>query len=374
LDNELNSKNLRYYSIGRVIATGIQGAFYLIFAYILDPRFYGELSYFIALAAAVATVSRFGLTHTVIVYQAKKYSILSNQANVFVLLTASVASIILLFINPYSALFCLATSFFMMNQFNLIGLRKYKHYMMISLLNSGLFITLPIVFYFSFGIPGVLIGMALSNLISSIDYLKSLKKKINHFKDLRTNYKVLVHNFAVESSTTLVRYIDKLLVVPIFGFVLGGLYQFNLQILLFIELLPLSLQMYLLAEESRGLQHKKVTILVILASILFVLLIIFFSPLIIEQIFPKYVEGIFALQIMIISAIPLTFSAILYAKLQSMESTKVGFAAIVRVLSLLGFLALLGSLYDLIGLSIAVLLSAIVNTILLVIFYIQSRN
>lgn len=75
-----------------------------------------------------------------------------------------------------------------------------------------------------------------------------------------------------------------------------------------------------------------------------------------------------------IAIIPLTISSILNAKLQSKESTVVGYSAIVRIGSMLVLIPILGSMFDLIGLSVAVLLSIILYTISLYIIYKKSSK
>jgi len=113
---------------------------------------------------------------------------------------------------------------------------------------------------------------------------------------------------------------------------------------------------------------------VVIGTVLLTIISIFLAPIVIESWFPKFSEGIFPLQILIISLIPLSFTAIFSAKLQAKESTKVGLTAIIRIGSLLVLIALLGNLYGLLGLSIAVLLSICVNTIFLGILYYKEKN
>jgi len=72
---------------------------------------------------------------------------------------------------------------------------------------------------------------------------------------------------------------------------------------------------------------------------------------------------------MVLSIIPLTISSIFSAKLQAKESTKIGYSAIIRIGTLLALIAVLGTFYDLVGLSLAVLLSIVLNTIFLVFIY-----
>jgi len=349
----------------------LQAIFYLLFAALLEPESYGELNYFIALAGTTALISRFGLNFTVTIYRAKENSKLSDQINTLAIITISAASIFLLFINELAALLALAVSFFMMNQGNLLGFRKYKSYMYNAILRSGSIIVLPILLYFVFDIPGILLGMAISNFIGCLPFFKIIK--LTSFFHLKNYYKVLIHNFGVDAATGLSFTIDKLLVAPMFGFFIVGIYQLNIQILLGLGVLPTILYSFLLSEESRGTTHKKITYLVIVTSIVIALLTYALAPIFIEQFFPKYSEGIFSLQILVMSIIPLTLSSYFNAKLQAIESTKIGYSALLRIGLLLLFLVWLGQLYGLLGLSVAVLLSIIANTIFLAILYYKSK-
>ncbi len=358
-------KNFSLITFGRIISTGLQASFYLIFAVILGPESYGQLSYVISIAGTASIISRIGLSHSVVVYHGKQNTTAVNQANILSLITTGIVSIILIPINPYAALLCFALSIFTMNLQNFLGQKRYKKYFLIIVLKSSLIIAITISLYFILDIPGILLGMAISNFIVGLNFLKFLNPKIQSFHYLRKNYKVLIHNLGVESSLGLTRWVDKLLIVPLFGFIFAGLYQFNIQILFALTLLPISLHSFLLAEESSGISHKKISFLIIFSSVLLVFLTIFLSPYIIPEIFPKYQDGIDSLQILIISLIPLTITAIFNAKLQAKESTKVGFSALTRIVTLLFFIAILGTWYDLLGLSFAVLLSSISETIFL---------
>jgi len=374
MENNDLLKKISFFTIGRIVSTALQGSFYLIFATILEPDLYGQMSYWISLAGTFSVISRFGLTHTVTVYQAKEKSLLVNQANILALLTTSVASIALLFINEFSALLCFGLSLFLMNQHNLLGLKKYKHFMINSIIKGVLIISLPIILYFILDISGILLGMALSSLLASVGFVKLLKRKINSFNQIKDNFKIILHNFAVDASPNLTRFADKLIIVPLFGFVLAGIYQFNLQILILFEILPLSFHSFLLSEESGGESHKKISYWLVLGSILLVILGFILSPVAINSFFPKYSEGIFSLQILIISIIPISISSILNAKLQAKESTKVGYASIIRIVSLFGLIVLLGFSYGLLGLSIAVLISTTLFALSLFFLYRISNN
>lgn len=370
----VDSGKFSFVIIGRMVSAGLQALFYLIFAAILDPQSYGNLSYLIALAGTFSVISRFGLNHSATVYQAKKNLSLTNSINVLALITTSAASIILLAFDIFAAVLCLGMSMFIMNIHNLLGLKEYKKYMRMEIIRGVLIISIPIGFYFIMDISGILLGMAISYLLCSFHFFRTISFKGKILQNIRSNFTILLHNFGVDFSIYAPRFVDKLVVFPILGSTTLGIYQLNMQFLFALEILPLALHSFLLSEEANGRKHNKIIHLVILASVIIAILAIFIGPFFIGEFFPKYSEGITSLQILIISIIPLTISAIITAKLQAKESIIVGYSAVVRVGSLLILIPVLGSVFDLIGLAISVLFSTIFYSIFLYIMFRKSTN
>ena len=369
-------KNFSYVAIGRTVAAGLQGVFYLIFAILLSPDVYGQMSYFIAIAGTFSIISRFGLPFSATVALAKKNQKLANQLNVLLLITTGAASIVLLFINIFVALLCLGLSFFVMTQHNLLGTHEYKKFGWNVIIKSILIIIIPVSLYFVFDLLGIILGMALGNILVSLNWLKSLKKQVFSFKDVKKSYKTLIHNFGLDSSLKLSRTVDKIVTVPLVGFAMTGIYQFNLQILFLMEILPNAIHVFLLSETSQVNKNKKTIYLAIISAGLLSLLVIILAPFVIELFFSKYQEGVLGLQIMAISLIPLTISAIFSARLQAMESTKIGYSAIVRIASLLILIVFLAKPYGFLGLGLAVLISILLNTgfITLLYYKLEKRN
>lgn len=364
-----STTNFSYVALGKMIGAGLQAIFYFILAIFLEPTIYGELSYIIAIAGTGSIMARFGLNHTITVYQAKGESNLANQINVLALITICVTALIVLTIDLFSALLLLSLSFFVMNQHNLLGLKKYKTYMILTLAKNGSLLLIPLSLFFIFDISGILIGMAISNILFSFNFLTKIKKNICSFVHIKRNFRTILHNFGVDASINLSRNIDKLFIVPILGFTYVGIYQLNLQILFALEIIPLSLHSFLLSEEASGKTHSKLILIVIFISIILSVLLIIFSPVLIDTLFPKYAEGIPSLQILIISLIPLSISSIFNAKLQAKESTKIGYSALLRIGLLIVLIIILGNWYGLIGLSLSVLFSSIAYTTFLAILY-----
>ena len=374
----MNNKNLTSFShvfFGKTASTVSQATFYFLFAFLLEPEIFGMMSYFIDFAGVTSIISRFGLNHSIVVYQAKNNELFVNNLNSLSIIIISFISIIILFFDPLIALLSFSSSLFLMSIQNQLGKKEYKKYLLLNILRGTLMLSLPITLYFYFDISGVLAGMSLAYIISSFSFFKIWKIKYFSIKFFKKNFLVLLHNFGVDSSTNFVRFVDKLVIVPILGFTSLGIYQLNLQILVGLELFPLALHSFLLSEESSGNRHKKISIFVVLISVFIVLLVYFLAPSIIFTLLPEYSEGIPSLQILIISLIPLSLASIFNAKLQSRESTKVGYSALVRIGSLIFFIAILGSQYDLIGLSLAVLFSSVLYSgFVIFLFKFESKN
>ena len=362
-------KNFSYVAFGKFFSRGVYSVFYLIIATFLDPSILGQISYLMAIAGTASVISRFGLPLSTIVYRAKQQHDLANKLNLLALISSGIASLILLTIDLYAALLCFGLTSFLMNTNNLIGLKKYKKFFWESFTRSVSIIIIPILLYFFFDVPGVILGLGIGNILGSTTLFKSLSLKIQSFRDVKASSKVLMNNFSVEASSSITRWIDKLLIVPLYGFAFAGLYQFNLQILFALMLLPNSLHVFLLSEKSGGNVSSRISSLTIIATVLLVISVIVLSPYLIDLLFPKYEEGIPSLQILIISLIPLSFTAILNANFQSNESTKVVYPVMVKIGSLLVFLTIFGEVYGLAGLSIAFLFSTILETIFLLILY-----
>jgi len=365
-------KNFSTVGLGRIITVAFQALFYLVIAALLDPEVYGELILILALAGTFSIVSLFGLNISMQVYRAKKNSEITNQITTLFIISTTSAALILVTINQIAAFLCIATSFFAMTQSHLLGSKQYKKYAIYSTIKSGTFFVIPILLYFVFDINGIIFGMAISNFLGSIPFFKNLS--FRSLTGLKNYYKVLIHNFGVHAGISLPLTIDKLLIAPLFGFLIVGIYTFNLQVFIAISVLPGILSQYLISEESSGVRHRKLSLVVVLASIVLAVIVIILAPVLVPIFYPLYAEGIESLQIMVITIIPLSIEVIFRSRLLAQTSTKIGFTLFVRIGSLLILLAVLGEFYGLIGLAIAILVSQCANTLFLYFLYQKDKD
>ena len=365
-------KNLSDFSglaVSRTVSSALRSLFFIVVATLMEPNDYGEMSFLIALAGTFSIVSRFGLPSTVIVYLAKGRTDLANHVNLLAIITSSIASVILVFVNEFSAFLCIASSLFFLHQRNQIGMQKYKAQLITAISQSVLMFAFGLPLFFVAGIPGLISGIAISNIVMIFPLFRYISLTSISVEPIKENYKVILNNFGVDSANNLVRFIDKILIGAWFGFLSLGTYNFNMQILFAVEILSTVMYLFMLSETSRGEEHKKFSFLVVIVSVILAALVIFFAPYIIESIFPKFSDGISALQLLIVTVIPDSISLILTARMQATESRNVGYTAIVRICMLIGLISILGVMYDLIGFSIAVLASSIANLIFLYFLY-----
>ena len=367
-------KNLSILGGGQIVVILLSVIFYFGFAYILGPEKYGNLAYLISIATVIPTLSRFGLGLSVITFIAKKEIELEKSANLLVFLTAVITSSILVLIDPFVALLAFSFSIFQMQIGNFLGQKKYKTVSLSTIGRSVIWIAGAFSLYFVMDIPGILLGMAIGNLAFSYNYLKSLKLKEWNFKKLKSKFNIIVQNFSVALQYTIPNQVDKLVIVPLFGFQTTGIFHFAIQFLIAIELLTLNLHRFLLAEQSSEKISKRFIYLISLTSAIIILAGIYLSPLIIENLFTEYESSILPVQLIIFGTIPLMIIAILNAKLQVLESKLLGYGVVIRIGANLALIPLLGGLMGIIGLVVANLISLILLTIFLLILYSRIRR
>lgn len=367
-------QNLSILGSGQIAVIILNVIFYFGFAYLLGPEKYGNLAYVISIATIVPTFSRLGLSLSVITFIAKKENELEKSANILVFVTAIITSSVLAIIDPFMALLAFSFSIIQMQIGNYLGQKKYKIVSITIVGRSAVWIVAAVSLYFVMEIPGILLGMTIGNFVFSFNYLRTLKLKDWSFYKFKRKFKTILQYFGVEVQQIIPNQVDKLVIVPLFGFQTTGIFHFAIQVLIAIELLTLVLHKFLLAEQSSEKISKRFILLVSLTSTVIILAGIFLSPIIIENLFTEYKSSISAVQLVVIGIIPLICIAILNAKLQVLESNLVGYGVIVRIGTNLALIPLLGGLMGVIGLVISNLISLVFLSLYLLIIYYKIRN
>ena len=121
---------------------------------------------------------------------------------------------------------------------------------------------------------------------------------------------------------------------------------------------------YLVPQESEGRKNKKIKIFAITISIFIALVSIVVMPYAVTAILPVYEDAILPIQILSLSVIPLTISAIQNSQFLGTGNNQVVLiGSIIQSALYLIFIVLLGTPYGLEGIALGLLIATVVRTI-----------
>ena len=350
---------LLYISIGNMGSSVLGGLLWFILAGFLSVENYGVVNYYIAIANIFFAIGLMGLDATVITYLAKKEQAIKFQATSLAFISALIIASILSIYNWSLGILAATQILFMMTLAEKLGTKKYRQYAF-SLIGQRITqIILSIGLYFLLGILGILVGYFLGNIIFSFRYiLNAIPNLTLQFAQIKEKRNFALHSYSTNLVRNFTLYLDKLLIVPLFGYYILGLYQLAFQFFLFLSIIPLSLYSYLLPEESSGVNRKTIKLLGISLSIIAAIAALIGLPYIIERLFPNFVDSIPIVRIISLAIIPATIIAILNATLLGRGRSKTVFiAGITYMIALIIGLITLGQILGSTGLAITILLA-----------------
>ncbi|MBC7130313.1 hypothetical protein H5T51_03710 [Candidatus Bathyarchaeota archaeon] len=343
-----------YTALGSLVSAILGAGFWLTLASILSVESYGWVNYVIAAAIIAAAVGTVGLDTTVTAYLAKGEENLLYEANSLALLFTLAAALALTPLGLDAGVTAAAIAFFTMTIAEALGRRNYRQYALLCIGQRVAQIALSLLFYIQFGLSGIVAGYYLSNLLFSLKYLRSLKNFTLKINLLKEKGSFTVHSYGYNLTRTLTVYLDKILIAPLFGYYMLGIYHLSYQFLMFLSIIPLSLFQYLLPEEASGRERKEVKILGVVSSAVLAAAIIAAAPVIISRFFPTFIEAVAPVQIMSLAAVPATVAALHSASLLAKgKSQPVLKAGLIYITVLVSAIAVLGQAMNAMGLAIA---------------------
>ena len=350
-----SNKGLLYVAIGNLLGAILTGSFWLLLATILNVSDYGNINYLIAVGSISSFISLFGLNTTVTTFLAKGYSRINVQANQLITITGILAAALLTIVMGWEiGLLVLGMMFWIMSQYELLGKKQYTKYAIVVSGARGTQIILCLVLYYLFGVTGIVIGFAVSFLLFSYVYFRSVRNFTLKFNVLRSTGKFSLHAYSFNMTTAFLMYFDKLVIMPLFGSAVLGYYQISLQFLLLLGMIPISLYQYLLTEESSGSKTGKIRILGFSSSFGLALLLFALGPWVISTFFPNFVNSIEAVRITSIGIIPMTATWVINSRFFSMNETRyVAIGSVIFLTSQFVLILLLGNFMGVSGLAIA---------------------
>jgi O-antigen/teichoic acid export membrane protein len=249
-----------------------------------------------------------------------------------------------------------------------LGRKLFKTYMKIMIVQKLLMASLAIIFYHLIGNDGIILGIAFAFAPFIILYYKEFKNYKINFNDLRSKKKFILNNYLLDFSRMFSGSMDKIIIAPLFGFAILGNYALGMQFYMMFLLIPSIIFQYIVPQDASGnpsILLKKITVLI---SVIIAILALIFSPMIIQIVFPGFIEAISIVQIISLAVIPGTINYMYISKfLGNLKNKIIVVSSIIFLISIILGMIILGELYDVQGIAAAFVLANTTESIFLVI-------
>ena len=348
-----------------IVGLGISAVFWFYLATQIIPSEYGEIHYFIGIATIGSAFSLIGTQHVITVYTAKKNSVVSTLFFVSLICSIGAGIIIFILVNRIDAsILAILIIFFTLGIGTCLGQKNYKKYATYFIIQRILMVTFGLISYFSFGVEGILFGIAASYLVYTkliIDGVREFKIDFSLFKP---NRKFITNNYLMMVTNGVNTQIDKLLIAPILGFTLLGNYSLSLQVIALLTIAPGIIFKYILPQDASGISTGKLRKQTILFSIGSSIIGICVSPLLIPIFFEQYTEAVIIIQIMSLVTIPVTISTFYFSKFLALEQSKFTLiGGLIKISVMVSSIIVLGIFYGIIGMAISFVLASTIECI-----------
>jgi O-antigen/teichoic acid export membrane protein len=356
-------RGLAYVSIGNIVSIGLGGLLWFFLATQMDATNYGSLNYYISVSTIALSVGIMGFESTLPTFLPKGITRMLGQASALILISGVGLSIVLyiIFGSLSLVLAFVGLLFSTYSLAELLGKYLYKEFMILLIVSRLItLVSVPLLFNL-YGVDGALYGYAISLFPVSYRFFISLRKFDLSLSTLTPIKNFFFHSYVLGISKNLVFFSDKLLIMPIFGLGILGSYQFGLQVLTAVSVIPIILYDYLLPQWAgdKKIEGKKIQLTGLLTSLAITVTMIFLIPQIITNLFPSFLNSVLSTQIILLAGIPLTMIAIFNSSLMANEKSYYVIAATGIFLATQYILIVcLGSLYGLVGLSISTVVAS----------------
>ena len=351
-------KDLSSIGIADITGSIISALFWFYLATLIGPEAYGEIHYFISIAAVASTISLLGATQTLLVYSAKKVKIHSTLYSLNLIIGVVSATIVAFIVKDLSVgLLVIGYMVFAIAWSDVLGKKYFKTYTKYILVQKILMVSLTIGFFFILGKDGIILGMAISFLLGFLRIFRGFRETKIDLKLFKKKFSFISYNF-IHSLTWTLGSMDKLIIAPLFGFVVVGNYALGMQFLSLLMVLPLIVGKYLIPQEASGEENKKLKKIIIFISIGIGGLGVLIGPEIASFLFPKYSELDSIIRIMSLGVIPATITLTYSAKFLGNEKGNYGlFLGITKISIMIISIIVLGQLYGIEGIAVGIVLS-----------------
>jgi len=372
-------KEISFLGVANIIPTIIAAGFWFYIASLIGDEAYGELTYYLTIAGIGSTITLLGTPNALYVYAAKGERILPVISMItFTISAIGAITVYFIFYNPGAGIHIFTYVIFALITAEFLGRKLFKTYMKIMIIQKLLMASLAIICYHLIGNDGIIIGIAFSFVPFITLYYKEFKNYKINFNDLRSKKKFILNNYLLDFSRMFSGSMDKIIIAPIFGFAILGNYALGMQFYMIFLLIPSIIFQYIVPQDASGnpsVLLKKITVLV---SVIIAILALIFSPMIIQIMFPTFVEATSIVQIIALAVIPGTIKYMYISKfLGNLKNKIILFSSIIFLTSISLGMIIFGQLYDIQGIAAAFVLANTMEAIFLLCadkFYKMKKN
>jgi len=350
-----------------IIGAAISSGFWLLLATFIEVEEYGNIHYLLSIAGIAYVLTMFGSQHTIVVYTAKKINITSTLVLIS-LIGSSITAIVVFFItNKIDVSFLILT--YAINELSLgyfLGTKQFSNYSKYILTQRSLTFVFGCGFYFLFGAEGIIFALVLSYVHFIIIISKIIRNNTINISSLKNHSGFIINNYVNFVIGGFRANIDKLIIGPLLGFILLGNISLALQFYALLMIIPHMIFKYTLTHDSSNNPTNKVKLLTFVFAVITCVITVTLAPYIIPLLFPKFLEVVFAIQILSIAVIPGAAALSYTSKFLGNEQSKFPLfgIAIQVIVSVIGIISL-GTLFGITGVAISYVLASSVNFIFL---------
>ena len=227
---------------------------------------------------------------------------------------------------------------------------------------------LSIFFYCLLDSDGIIIGIALSFVPFIILYYKEFKNVKISFGVLKSKKEFMANNYLLSFTRMFAGSIDKIIIVPIFGFTILGNYALGMQFYMIMLIIPSIVYQYTLPQDAIGNPSILLKKLTVLTSIILTILGIVLAPIIIELMFPEFLDATVIVQIVSLGLIPGTINFMYISKfLGNLQNRIVLISSGVFLSTIIIGIVVLGEPYEVYGIAGSFVLAVTLEAVFLII-------
>lgn len=361
-------KELSFIGSADIIGTGITSIFWFFLASQISPEKYGEIFYYIGIAATAGAFTLIGAQNTITVYSSKNIKIESTLYFLSLILGVITSFILMMIFYQIDIIFLLFA--YVINTLaigELLGTQSFLSYFKHTLIQKILTLVAGILSFVIFGVDGIIFALAISYASFIVVIYNRFKQTKINFSLLKGRAKFIINNYVIEVLTKSNSNLNKLIAVPLLGFGVLGNFSLAAQVVNVGLIFTIIIFKYTIPYDALGENNKKLKFFSLLISIVMAFLGALVAPNIIPMFFPEYNEVADVIRIISFSIIPMTLTKIYSSKLLGDEnSQRILYSKVISMITFVVAMIILSPDYGIIGLALSYLLSTVIETVCLI--------